>query len=170
MLFWETGAVGDMTGIRRWRAVLPGSPRGEPSASAAISFMPTSCARCSADARSLRFAVANVDDVYGRRSRDGALDGSSIAGAALRRPFVYDAAHLDPRGLARGSRGSTPTSCSSRRTSDDGSRFAGQMVRQGLRLSPASGRRRATACRRSARRSAADAVGLFASDKPDSEY
>ncbi len=74
------------------------------------------------------------------------------------------------RSTWRSSSGGSPTpgrtSCSSRRTSRTPSPFVGNSSRRTFRCSRTSARRRATACRRSGRRWDADAVGVYASDKP----
>src|SRR5439155_2270858 len=65
MLFWETGAVGDMTGRGAGDLVFRMAPTGAVLGHSAVSFIADELApKLGRDPSTLRFAVANVDDVY----------------------------------------------------------------------------------------------------------
>ncbi|MDQ6838426.1 MAG: ABC transporter substrate-binding protein, partial [Actinomycetota bacterium] len=95
MSFWETGAVGqvgpDAAGSRNFFRL---SPMGANLGRAAISFVRDELAAKLAPARPLRYAVAFVDDAYGRAVGEGAAAEAS-AGGGLVGTFPYDAATTD---------------------------------------------------------------------------
>jgi branched-chain amino acid transport system substrate-binding protein len=102
MLFWETGAVGEMTGTGAGELVFRVSPTGGTLGHAAVAFIADELSpMLHRDARSLRFAVANVDDVYGRSVARGALDEIGHRGLTLAGTVPYDPYESELKTLAR---------------------------------------------------------------------
>jgi branched-chain amino acid transport system substrate-binding protein len=74
MLYWETGAVGQMTEEGAGRLIFRVSPSGGVLGQAAVRFVARQLAPLlNRSAGTLRFAVTNVDDVYGRAVAQGAV-------------------------------------------------------------------------------------------------
>ena len=170
MLFWETGAVGSMAppgGDRFFRV----APSGQLLGAAAVSFEAERLAPMfGRAASSLRFAVANVDDVYGSAVADGAVREI----AALHLPFVgrfpYDARSLDAAAVVRRIAAVRPDVLFVSAYVRDGIALRRQMVRQRLRLVSNIGTSSSYCMPAFGLTLGKDAVGLFASDKLDGEY
>ena len=155
LLFWETGAVGEMAPIGQGRSVFRFAPTGGVLGSEAVDFVAGRLApMLHRSARSLRFAVANVDDGYGRAVAAGALDAIRAKGLRLVGRFPYDLLHADYRAIVRRMAPRDRTSCSSLATWTMPLRFEGRPSGNTSRSSPASGPPPATACPSSGPRSA----------------
>ena len=105
MLLWETGAVGEVTRRRRGRGRASRSSASPPraaawarprSSSSGTSSRPSSAP--TADA--LRYAVAYVDDAYGRAVGLGAVHEVERGGGVMAGAFPYDVHRLDDGGAA----------------------------------------------------------------------
>src|SRR5262245_18503977 len=95
MLFWETGAVGEMTGRGAGELVFRVAPSGAILGRNAISFVADEYAPVlGVDPTKLRYAVTLVDDAYGRSVARGALDELAARNLDLVGRFGYD-----PRGV-----------------------------------------------------------------------
>jgi branched-chain amino acid transport system substrate-binding protein len=169
MLFWETGAVGDMTGTSAGELVFRVSPTGGTLGHAAISFIADELApELDRRARSLRFAVANVDDVYGRSVAQGAVDEIENRGLTLTGSFPYDPYHADLKELARAIARSGPDVLFVSAYLEDGVALRREYVRQGFDLLASIGTSSSYCHPQFGEALGEDALGLFASDKPDS--
>jgi branched-chain amino acid transport system substrate-binding protein len=103
MLFWETGAVGMLTGasrpgVRTFRMPPTGSVLGRN----AIGFVNVPLAEAfGRNPRELRYAVSFVDDVYGRSVASGALQAAADLDLDVVGRFGYDFRTVDYDALAR---------------------------------------------------------------------
>jgi branched-chain amino acid transport system substrate-binding protein len=169
MLFWETGAVGSMpapgAGGRLFFRVAPG---GSVLGSAAVSFVAEQLAPLwHRRASSLRFAVANVDDVYGSAVAAGAVHEIRALGLPFAGQFPYPALHSDPAAVVRRIAGAKPDVLFVSAYMEDGVALRRAMVRQGLPLLANIGTSSSYCMPPFGAALGRDAVGLFASDKPD---
>ncbi|HYY07363.1 MAG TPA: ABC transporter substrate-binding protein [Actinomycetota bacterium] len=168
MLFWETGAVGDMSDTGAGRFVFRVSPTGAVLGRSAISFVAEQLApMLGRDATTLRFAVANVDDAYGRSVARGAVEELRDRGLQVVGTFPYDAYDLDAAGLVRRLRVLHPDVVFVSAYLHDGVAIRRQTVRQGLDLVASIGTSSSYCLPMFGERLGTDALGLFASDKPD---
>jgi branched-chain amino acid transport system substrate-binding protein len=102
MVFWETGAVGEWgmatsPGTRVFRFVASGSSLGR----AAVAFIRDQLAPRLPGHRPLRYAVAYVDDVYGRAVGLGAVAEINDSGRPLVAVLPYDLQHVNYDDQAR---------------------------------------------------------------------
>jgi len=169
MLFWETGAVGDMSGVGAGSLSFRVSPTGETLGRTAVEFIARKLAPLFHRAASgLRFAVTNVDDVYGTAVAAGAVDEIR----ALHLPFVgqfsYSLDHLDPAALVSRIAAARPDVLFVAAYVKDGVAIRKEMVRQHLHLLANIGTSSSYCMPAFGAALGPDAVGLFASDKPDS--
>jgi branched-chain amino acid transport system substrate-binding protein len=168
MLFWETGAVGMMASPDRGSLVFRVAPSGATLGTSAISFIArVVAARLHRNPRSLRFAVTNVNDLYGNEVADGAIAELRRRHMELVGRFPYDEHTLDPNALARKIASVHPDVLFASAYVDDGVSVRRALVRQHVRLLAAIGSSSSYCMPAFGRRLGADAVGLFASDKPD---
>ena len=170
MLFWETGAVGSM-------APSPGglffrvAPSGQLLGAAAVAFEARRLApMLGRAARSLRFAVANVDDVYGSSVADGAVHEIHALGLPFVGRFPYDVHHLDAAAVIRRVAAARPDVLFVSAYVHDGIALRRQMVRQRLHLVSNIGTSSSYCMPAFGLTLGRDAVGLYASDKLDAEY
>lgn len=169
MVFWETGAVGDMTGTSAGELVFRVSPTGGTLGHAAVAFIADELAPVlHRRARSLRFAVANVDDVYGRSVARGAVDEIRNRGLTLTGTFPYDPYDANLKTLARAIERSAPDVLFVSAYLEDGVALRREYVRQGFDLLASIGTSSSYCHPRFGEALGEDALGLFASDKPDS--
>ena len=93
-LFWETGAVGEtLPGTSGGRNFFRMAPMGSNLGSTAIDFVAHQVAPHLGSTAPLRYAVAYVDDPYGREVGNGAIAEIEKLGRPLVGTFAYDAAH-----------------------------------------------------------------------------
>jgi ABC-type branched-subunit amino acid transport system substrate-binding protein len=169
MLFWETGAVGEMTGTRAGDLVFRVSPTGGTLGRAAVAFIADQLAPLlHRDASSLRFAVANVDDAYGRSVAQGALDEIRDRRLTLVGTFSYDPYTPDLRSVARDIARSDADVLFVSAYLEDGVALRRATVRQGTELLTSIGTSSSYCMPQFGDALGKDALGLFASDKPDS--
>jgi branched-chain amino acid transport system substrate-binding protein len=171
ILFWETGAVGSMpapgSGGRLFFRVAPG---GSVLGKAAVSFVADQLApRWHRPASSLRFAVANVDDVYGSAVAAGAVDEIHALGLPFAGQFPYDLSHPDPAGVIRRIARAKPDVLFVAAYMEDGIALRREMVRQRLQLLVNIGTSSSYCMPEFGAALQRQAVGLFASDKPDAD-
>jgi branched-chain amino acid transport system substrate-binding protein len=171
MLFWETGAVGSMpapgAGGRYFFRV---APSGSVLGSAAVSFVADQLApRWHRSASSMRFAVANVDDVYGTSVAAGAVDEIRALGVPFAGQFSYDADRLDPDALVRRIAKARPDVLFVAAYVRDGVALRRAMVRDHLHLLINIGTSSSYCMLPFGKALGRSAVGLFASDKPDAD-
>jgi branched-chain amino acid transport system substrate-binding protein len=171
MLFWETGAVGSMpapgSGGRFFFRVAPG---GGVLGKAAVSFVADQLAPLwHRPASSLRFAVANVDDVYGSAVAAGAVDEIHALGLPFAGQFPYDLSRSEPAGVVRGIARAKADVLFVAAYMEDGIALRREMVRQRLPLLVNIGTSSSYCMPEFGAALGGDAVGLFASDKPDAD-
>jgi branched-chain amino acid transport system substrate-binding protein len=118
---------------------------------------------------SLRFAVANVDDVYGRAVARGAVDEIEARHLTLVGQFPYDLARPDLPGLVRRMAAARPDVLFVSAYVQDAVALRLETVRQHLPLLASIGTSSSYCMPEFGAALGKDAVGLFASDKPDQE-
>jgi len=171
VLFWETGAVGSSSPSSGGRLFFRVAPSGQLLGSDAISFVDGQLLPALRRApHSLRFAVANVNDVYGSAVADGAIARIHALGLPFVGRFVYDADHLDARAVIRRIAAARPDVLFVSAYVRDGIALRREMVRQHLRLITNIGTSSSYCMPAFGAALGREAVGLFSSDKLDSEY
>jgi branched-chain amino acid transport system substrate-binding protein len=167
-LFWETGAVGKLAGPGGGERVFRVAPTGGLLGRNAIAFVADQLApRLHRRAASLRFAVAAVDDVYGRAVADGARTELRERGLRLTADVVYDPRRLDAARVVRRVASGRPDVLFVVAYLEDGVALRREQVRQHLPLLASIGTSSSYCMPEFGARLGRDAVGLFASDKPD---
>jgi branched-chain amino acid transport system substrate-binding protein len=170
MLFWETGAVGSMPPAGSDRLFFRVAPSGAVLGRAAVAFVADRLAPLLHRSPStLRFAVANVDDAYGTSVAAGAIDEIRSLGLPFAGRFGYDALHLDAMGVIRRIATARPDVLFVSAYLQDGIALRRAMVRAGLRLKASIGTSSSYCMPAFGAALGRAAVGLFASDKPDSD-
>jgi branched-chain amino acid transport system substrate-binding protein len=183
MLFWETGAVGDMNDEGKWLVSPPQvtephngaffrvAPTGSSLGSAAIAFMATKYAHAvHRSGKSLRYAIANVDDIYGRSVADGARSEIHKLRLPFAGQFEYNPSHPHYGRLVRDLRRAHTDILFVSAYIDDGVGLRRAIVRQHLHLVGNIGSSSSYCMPAFGARLGRKAVGVFASDKPDAEY
>ncbi|HVE92793.1 MAG TPA: ABC transporter substrate-binding protein [Actinomycetota bacterium] len=167
MLFWETGAVGEIgmapgPGRRFFRV----TPTGEVLGKAAVEFVRDQVGPLVAPGVSLRWSVVYVDDVYGRSVGTGAVEEIRRAGLTLARAIPYRLQGADYAAIAQeiGEAGTDVLVVSS--YLDDAVALRRETVRQRIPLKASIGTSSSYCMREFGELMGDDAVGLFASDKP----
>ena len=170
MLFWETGAVGDMTGTGAGDLVFRVAPTGGVLGHAAIAFIARELApKLGRDPTTLRFAVANVNDSYGEAVARGALEEIAAQGLTLAGQFPYDPRNSAIARVAGDIAAARPDVLFVAAYLDDGIELRRQTVSQGIHLVASIGTSSSYCMPQFGSSLGADAVGMFASDKPDSD-
>ena len=170
MLFWESGAVGEMSGQGAGSLVFRVSPNGSVLGRNAIDFIADRYAPVvGVDPSGLRFAVTLVDDAYGRGVAQGALDEIAARGYTLATTIAYDPNHVDMAALVRRLGASRPDVLFVAGYVDDSVAMRRQIVAQGLHLLAGIGTSSSYCMPRFGAALGGEAVGLFASDKPDAD-
>lgn len=170
MLLWETGAVGETTpdtaGGRHFFRL---APMGANLGAAAIDFVNGQLTGSLAAGRPLRYAVAYVDDPYGRAVGAGALEAVRSLGLSLAGSFAYDAhAHeADFAAIASRIAAVRPDVLFVAAYLDDGVALRRAVVATGAPILANIGTSSSYCMPAFGDTLGADAVGLFASDKPD---
>jgi branched-chain amino acid transport system substrate-binding protein len=168
MLFWETGAVGEMTGRSAGDLVFRMPPTGVVLGRAAIEFMAEKyAAQLHENPHDLRFAVANVNDVYGTTVARGAVQALHARGLHLVGRFPYDANTVDMPALVDRIAAAKPDVLFVSAYMEDGVALRRQIVRAGVQLTASIGTSSSYCMPMFGQELGRDAVGLFASDKPD---
>jgi branched-chain amino acid transport system substrate-binding protein len=167
-LFWETGAVGKLAGPGEGDLVFRVAPTGGLLGRNAIAFVADQLApRLDREAASLRFAVAAVDDVYGRAVADGARAELRDRGLRLTADVAYDPRRYDPAKVVRQVAAGRPDVLFVVAYLEDGVALRREQVRQHLPLLAGIGTSSSYCMPEFGARLGRDALGLFASDKPD---
>ena len=170
MLFWETGAVGSMSPQPSDRLFFRVAPGGSVLGRAAVSFIAQQLAPLfHRSPTSLRFAVANVDDAFGNAVGGGAVDEIHSRSLSFAGQFRYNAQHLDPAAVIRQVAAAKPDVLFVAAYMQDGIALRREMVRQRLPLLANIGTSSSYCMPPFGAALGRDAVGLFASDKPDGD-
>ncbi len=169
MLFWETGAVGEMTGRGAGELVFRVVPSGAILGRNAIAFIADEYAPVlGVDPSKLRYAVTLVDDAYGRAVAQGALDELAARGLHLVGRFGYDPRDVNMHAFVRDLAASRPDVVFVSAYLHDAIAMRREMVRQGLDVLVGIGTSSSYCMPTFGSTLGKDAVGLFASDKPAS--
>ena len=133
MLFWETGAVGEMTGRGAGELVFRVAPSGAILGRNAIAFTADEYAPVlDVDPSRLRYAVTFVDDAYGRAVAQGALDELAARGFDVVGRFGYDPRDVNMHAFVHDLAGSRPDVVFVSAYLHDAIVMRREMVRQGL--------------------------------------
>jgi branched-chain amino acid transport system substrate-binding protein len=167
-LFWETGAVGKLAGPGEGDRVFRVAPTGGLLGRNAIAFVAGQLApRLHRKATSLRFAVAAVDDVYGRAVAEGARAELRDRGLRLTADVAYDPRDYHPARVVRQVAAGRPDVLFVVAYLEDGVALRREQVRQHLPLLASIGTSSSYCMPAFGAMLGRDALGLFASDKPD---
>jgi branched-chain amino acid transport system substrate-binding protein len=170
MLFWETGAVGEMASAGAGRLSFRVAPSGSVLGRSAIEFVARRLApMLHRPATSLRFAVAKVNDEYGGGVGSGAIDEVHRLGLHLAGAVTYDPDELDAREVIHRIAAMHPDVLFVSSYLRDGIALRKEMVRRHLNLLASIGTSSSYCMPMFGRALGKDAVGLFASDKPDAD-
>ncbi len=170
LLFWETGAVGELgmnaaVGERVFRFAPTGAALGR----AAVVFVRDQLTPRLARTQPLRYSVAYVNDVYGRAVGVGAIAAILESRLPLAARLPYDLAHVDFDELARRIATSRTDVLVVAAYLDDAVKLRRAIVRAKVPLVANIGTSSSYCMRAFGHLMGADAVGIFASDKPDGE-
>jgi branched-chain amino acid transport system substrate-binding protein len=167
-LFWETGAVGKLAGPGGGDLVFRVAPTGGLLGRGAIRFVVDQLApRLHRTPASLRFAIAAVDDVYGHAVADGARAELRDRGLTVAADLAYDPRHYDPAKVVAKIAAARPDVLFVVAYLEDGVALRREQVRQHLPLLASIGTSSSYCMPAFGALLGRDAVGLFASDKPD---
>jgi branched-chain amino acid transport system substrate-binding protein len=167
-LFWETGAVGKLAGPGGGDLVFRVAPTGGLLGRGAIRFVGDQLApKLGRPASSLRFAIASVDDVYGHAVADGARAELRDRGLKAVADIAYDPRQYDPAKVVARIAAARPDILFVVAYLEDGVALRREQVRQHLSLLASIGTSSSYCMPAFGALLGRDAVGLFASDKPD---
>jgi branched-chain amino acid transport system substrate-binding protein len=170
MLFWETGAVGEMSGDASGRLAFKVAPSGLVLGSSGIAFIADQMAsRLHRDPASLRFAVANITDRYGGAVADGALQEIARRHLRLVGRFRYDIASFEPASVVRRIAAVHPDVLFVASYIPDGVALNRELVRQRVPLLANIGTSSSYCMPEFGDQLGPLAVGTFATDKPDGD-
>lgn len=170
LLFWETGAVGEMTGGGAGELVFRVAPSGAVLGRNAIRFVADEYAPVlGRDPSTLRYAVTLVDDAYGRAVARGGVDEIRARGFTLAGTFAYDPRTVDMEAFVRDLATSEPDVVFVSAYLQDAIDMRREMVRQGLDILVGIGTSSSYCMPAFGAELGDEAVGLFASDKPASD-
>jgi branched-chain amino acid transport system substrate-binding protein len=183
MLFWETGAVGDMSDEGKWLVSPPQvtephtgaffrvAPTGSSLGRAGIAFMDKRYAPAiHKQGQSFRYAIANVNDIYGRSVADGARREIQKLHLPFAGQFEYNPSRPHYGRLIRELRKARPDILFVSAYINDGVGLRRAIVRHHLHLVGNIGSSSSYCMPAFGARLGKKAVGVFASDKPDAEY
>jgi branched-chain amino acid transport system substrate-binding protein len=167
-LFWETGAVGKLAGPGGGDLVFRVAPTGGLLGRGAIRFVADQLApKLGRPASTLRFAIAAVDDVYGAAVADGARAELGDRGLKAVADVAYDPQRYDPAKVVAKIAAARPDVLFVVAYLEDGVALRKEQVRQHLPLLASIGTSSSYCMPAFGAMLGTDAVGLFASDKPD---
>jgi ABC-type branched-subunit amino acid transport system substrate-binding protein len=167
LLFWETGAVGETDGgVHGGTNFIRMAPMGGNLGQSGIAFVNDVLTPMLQPARPLRYAVAYVDDPYGRAVAAGAEAEIEAAGLDLVGRFSYKVGD-DYNAVVRRIAAAHPDALYVSAYLDDGVALRRALVAQHVPLLAAIGTSSSFCMPAFGQALGADAVGLYASDKPD---
>jgi branched-chain amino acid transport system substrate-binding protein len=168
--FWETGAVGEMDpGAAPGELVFRFAPTGQSLGRAAVAFIRDELTP-RLPSSGLRYSVAFVDDEYGRAVGSGAVEEIRTSGLPLAKTFPYDprTTDFDRLATAVGKAGTDVLVVVA--YLEDGVAFRRAMVGADIPLAASIGTSSSYCHPEFGEILGDDAVGLFASDKPDADF
>lgn len=169
VVFWETGAVGELsmaaaTGDKVFRF----PPTGARLGSAAVEFAAdVLLPKLKEHPRVLRYGVTYVDDVYGRAVGLGALQELRSRGFTVAGSFPYDLVGADYSAIVRRIKAAQVDVLFVSAYLEDGVALRKETVRQRVPLIASVGTSSSYCMHEFGKALGRRAVGLFASDKPD---
>lgn len=167
MLLWETGAVGETAeGAAPGQSFFRIAPSGSNLGRSGVAFVRDQLAPLLPRAPR-RYAVAYIDDAYGRAVGLGAVDEVTASGAELAGAFPYDVNALDAGDLVARMAATRPDVLFVSAYLDDGIAIRRATIAQQLPLLASVGTSSSYCMPAFAAALGPGAVGLFASDKPD---
>ncbi len=168
MVLWETGAVGLIgSDAGAGESFFRLAPMGASLGRAAVAFVRDRLSSTLGATGPLRYAVAYVDDAYGRSVGLGAAEEAQASGQELVGTFPYSIRGLDAEALVREIATTQPDVLFVSAYLDDGIALRKAQVSQGLGLKASIGTSSSYCMPSFAHALGPAAVGLFASDKPD---
>ncbi|MGH2829986.1 MAG: ABC transporter substrate-binding protein [Actinomycetota bacterium] len=169
VVFWETGAVGDLgMAASSSDKVFRFPPTGGALGSSAVSFArDVLLPKLGRKATSLRYGVTYVDDVYGRAVGRGAVAEIRRAGLTLSGDFPYTLQGADYAGIVGRIASARTDVLFVSAYLDDGVALRKETVRQRVPLVASVGTSSSYCMHEFGQALGRNAVGLFASDKPD---
>jgi branched-chain amino acid transport system substrate-binding protein len=168
MLLWETGAVG-LVGpdAGAGESFFRMAPMGAGLGRAAVAFVRDQLGSSLGTTAPLRYAVAYVDDAYGRSVGLGAAEEAQGSGQQFVGTFPYSVRGLDAPALVRSIAAAKPDVLFVSAYLEDGIALRKAQVSEGLPLLASIGTSSSYCMPSFAAALGPAAVGLFASDKPD---
>ena len=167
MVLWETGAVGQIASdAGAGESFFRMAPMGGGLGKAAVAFVRDTLRPMLGGSGGLRYAVAYVDDAYGRSVGLGAVDEIEASGQVLAGTFPYDVHRLDAAAVVRAVAESQPDVLFVSAYLDDGIALRRETVVQNVPLKASIGTSSSYCMPSFAAALGPAAVGLFASDKP----
>ncbi|MCA1693020.1 MAG: ABC transporter substrate-binding protein [Actinobacteria bacterium] len=160
----STGALSSWTSCESFFRL---APMGAALGRAAVTFVREQLVPLLEPGAPLRYAVAYVDDAYGRSVGLGAAAEAKASGEQLVGTFPYDVHHLDSEALVRSIAVSRPDVLFVSAYLQDGVAIRQATIAQGLPLRASIGTSSSYCMPAFAAALGPGAVGLFASDKPD---
>jgi branched-chain amino acid transport system substrate-binding protein len=169
VVFWETGAVGELgMAASSSNYVFRFAPTGNTLGRSAVSFTrDVALPRLGHSAHELRFGVAYVDDVYGRAVGQGATEEIGSSGLQLTGEYRYELANADYRRIVERIIADRVDVLFVSAYLEDGIALRKETVRQQVPLVASVGTSSSYCMHEFGAALGGDAVGLFASDKPD---
>ena len=170
LVFWETGAVCQLSmeataGGHVYRVAPTGAALGR----AAAAFVRDQLAPRLRRAQPLRYAVAYVDDVYGRAVGGGAIAEIRASRLPMAATFPYTLRRLDYDALAANIARARPDVLMVAAYLEDGVALRRSLVRARVPLVASIGTSSSYCMPAFGQMLGRQAVGLFASDKPDGD-
>lgn len=172
MLFWETGAVGELSlpTDQQGDLVFQVAPSGAVLGRAAIGFVADHVApSLHRDPARLRYTVVAVDDAFGDAVSRGAADELRERHYVQAGTVRYDPRHYNPAQVVRQIAATRPDVLFAVAYISDGVALRRETVRQHLRLVANIGTSSSYCMPAFGAALGREAVGLFASDKPDAD-
>jgi branched-chain amino acid transport system substrate-binding protein len=168
MVLWETGAVGLVgADAGAGESFFRMAPMGSSLGRGAVAFVRDQLGTSLGATGPLRYAVAYVDDAYGRSVGLGAAEEATASGQQLVGTFPYSLRDFDPKALVHDIAATQPDVLFVSAYLDDGIALRKAQVSEGLHLKASIGTSSSYCMPSFAAALGPAAVGLFASDKPD---
>lgn len=171
LVYWETGAVADQLTGEGLPHVFRVGPAGSSLGSGSAAFAAAQLApRLGKAPNQLRVSVVQVDDAYGHSVAAAALSKAHQLGFAVAGPTTYVAWHPDWTNVFSFVSASRPDILVLASHVPDGIAFRKEMLARGVRVNALIGSTMAECGPDFGRALGADAVGIFASDRPTSGF
>jgi branched-chain amino acid transport system substrate-binding protein len=171
MVYWETGSVADQLTGEGLPHVFRVGPAGSNLGSGSALFAATQLApRLGKPPGQLRVSVVQVDDAYGHSVAAAALSKAQQLGFAVAGPVTYVAWHPDWSAVFSFVSSSQPDILVLASHVPDGIAFRREMLARGVHVKALIGSTMAECGPDFGRALGADAVGIFASDRPTSGF